>query len=208
MPNTDNLLREVADYYTGKLRTYGTTSRGVDWSTEEGQNLRFAQLCRLLSGDAPCSLHDIGCGYGALLRFLSASHPAVTYQGWDISEEMILAARAAAGVSEGASFHVGASPDTQADYCVASGIFNVRLSRGDEEWLAYMTSTLDVMDRASTKGFAFNCLTSYSDEDRKRPDLYYADPGFWFDLCKRKYARNVALLHDYDLYEFTILVRK
>jgi hypothetical protein len=29
-----------------------------------------------------------------------------------------------------------------------------------------------------------------------------------FDICKRKFSRNVALLHDYGLYEFTILVRK
>ena len=38
--------------------------------------------------------------------------------------------------------------------------------------------------------------------------LYYADPGRLFDLCKRRYSRNIALLHDYGLYEFTILVRK
>lgn len=29
-----------------------------------------------------------------------------------------------------------------------------------------------------------------------------------FDLCKRRYSKNVALLHDYGLYEFTILIRK
>ena len=29
-----------------------------------------------------------------------------------------------------------------------------------------------------------------------------------FDLCKRRYSPRVALLHDYPLYEFTVLVRK
>lgn len=205
IPSNDSLLREVADYYAGKLEAHGATSRGVDWSTEEGQHLRFEQLCRVLP-DAPCSLHDIGCGYGALSTFLSQRCSGVAYHGWDISEAMIEAARKEA--SAGAHFHVGGTPIEPADYCVASGIFNVRLSRSDEEWTAYMTSTLEMMDGASLKGFAFNCLTSYSDEDRKRPDLYYADPAYWFDLCKRRYSRNVALLHDYDLYEFTILVRK
>ncbi|HAW53355.1 MAG TPA: SAM-dependent methyltransferase, partial [Flavobacteriales bacterium] len=47
-----------------------------------------------------------------------------------------------------------------------------------------------------------------SDPDRKRPDLYYGDPCFFFDYCKRNFSRNVALLHDYNLYDFTILVRK
>jgi hypothetical protein len=50
-------------------------------------------------------------------------------------------------------------------------------------------------------------LTKYSDADRMRGDLYYGDPAFFFDHCKRSFSRNVALLHDYGLYEFTILVR-
>ena len=41
-----------------------------------------------------------------------------------------------------------------------------------------------------------------------RPHLHYGDPLWFFDWCKRKYSRNVALLHDYDLYDFTIIVRK
>jgi len=51
-------------------------------------------------------------------------------------------------------------------------------------------------------------LTKYPDAARMRSDLYYADPGFFFDYCKRNFSRNVALLHDYNLYDFTILVRK
>ena len=41
-----------------------------------------------------------------------------------------------------------------------------------------------------------------------RSDLFYSDPCNLFDICKRKYSRNVALLHDYGLHEFTIIVRK
>jgi hypothetical protein len=41
-----------------------------------------------------------------------------------------------------------------------------------------------------------------------RADLFYADPCVYFDLCKRRYSRQVALLHDYGLYEFTLIVRK
>jgi len=102
----------------------------------------------------------------------------------------------------------GSVPPEPADYTVASGIFNVRLDRPDDQWRAYLHDTLDVLDRSSRRGFAFNCLTSYSDADKMRAHLYYADPCALFDLCKRRYSRQVALLHDYGLYEFTILVRK
>ena len=64
------------------------------------------------------------------------------------------------------------------------------------------------LNSSSSLGFAFNCLTTYSDPDKMRPYLYYADPANLFRHCKERYSRNVALLHDYDLYEFTILVRK
>lgn len=94
-----------------------------------------------------------------------------------------------------------------ADFTVASGIFNVRLAVPDDEWRAYVETTLEKLAGLSLRGFAFNMLTSYSDVDKMRPDLYYGDPGWFFDLCKRRYSRNVALLHDYGLYEFTMIVR-
>jgi hypothetical protein len=82
------------------------------------------------------------------------------------------------------------------------------LTRSGSEWRDHVEATLDVMDRTSRRGFSFNCLTTYSDAEKMREDLYYADPCDLFDCCKRRYSRHVALLHDYGLYEFTILVRK
>ena len=40
-----------------------------------------------------------------------------------------------------------------------------------------------------------------------RPDLHYAEPSHLFDHCARLYSRNVAVLQDYGLYEFTVIVR-
>ena len=97
---------------------------------------------------------------------------------------------------------------TEVDYTVASGIFNVKLETAAAEWDEYVLQTLGRIDALSRKGFAINVLTKYSDAEFMRPDLYYADPLFLFDYCKTNYSRFVALLHDYPLYEFTILVRK
>jgi hypothetical protein len=54
---------------------------------------------------------------------------------------------------------------------------------------------------------AFNALTSHSDQERMRPDLFYANPAFMLDHCLSRYSRNVVVNHDYELYEFTVLVR-
>lgn len=202
------LLSEVAHYYSAKLAQHGETPQGVDWNGEESQTLRFEQLGKIIRGSEIHSVNDLGCGYGALFDYFFEKHPMSSYLGVDISEDMVRAARRRYQGQPQARFIASAEPDSVADYGVASGIFNVRLRRDDDEWFEYLQATLDVLDRTSRHGFAFNCLTSYSDEDKKRDYLYYADPCQLFDLCKRRYSKQVALLHDYGLYEFTILVRK
>ena len=203
-----NLLTEVAGYYSSKLQRYGETPQGVDWNGEQSQIIRFSQICKILDSPAPYSVNDLGCGYGALYDFLESCHEPFSYCGIDVSEDMVRAARQRYANKEQARFVVSDRPDRMADYGMASGIFNVRLDRGNEEWKSYLEATLEVLDRTSRLGFAFNCLTSYSDPGKMRANLYYADPCELFDLCKRRYSKNVALLHDYGLYEFTILVRK
>lgn len=202
------LLEEVAGYYTSKLSEFGETPRGVDWNGEEGQTLRFEQLSKIINHKNFFSVNDLGCGYGALYDFLSEGYDSFSYSGIDVSENMIRVAMQRYQGKDNANFVVSSEPDQIADYGIASGIFNVRLGRSDDEWRAYLEATLDVLDCTSSFGFAFNCLTSYSDADKMRDYLYYADPCALFDLCKRRYSRSVALLHDYGLYEFTILVRK
>lgn len=204
-----DLLLEVASYYADKLAQHGETPQGVDWNSKDSQFLRFEKVCKIIQyTNDDLSLNDLGCGYGALLGFMQEKYPQVSYCGIDVSEDMINSARVRHSETPKSRFICAAVPDEVADYGVASGIFNVRLNRSDTEWYRYLEATLDVLDQTSRMGFAFNCLTSYSDEDKKRGYLYYADPCRLFDLCKRRYSHQVALLHDYGLYEFTILVRK
>lgn len=202
------ILAEVAGYYSDKLALHGATPQGVDWNGEQSQELRFEQLCRIFQSTRDFSINDLGCGYGAFLDFVSQQYDGVDYCGIDVSAEMVHAAQQCHPGRQDARFVQGGEPVRVADYSVASGIFNVRLGRSDSEWRAYLEATLDALDRQSRLGFTFNCLTSWSDADKMRDYLYYADPCALFDLCKSRYSRNVALLHDYGLYEFTILVRK
>ena len=203
------LLQEVAGYYANALARHGETARGVDWNGEESQRLRFEQLVRIVDGSPGFSVNDLGCGYGALREYMLERWPDFIYTGCDVAVEMIEAAgRRLAAPSAGVRLVVASEPPDTADYGIASGIFNVRMGRSDAEWEDYVFGTLDTLDRTSRRGFAFNCLTSYSDADKMRDHLFYADPCKLFDFCKRRYSRQVALLHDYGLYEFTILVRK
>jgi SAM-dependent methyltransferase len=200
----DALLSDVERYYSGKFAEHGATARGVDWNSEASQDLRFTQLMRIVEDDEPFSINDYGCGYGALAAWLDEHRPAARYVGFDVSESMVVHARA---THPDARF-VTADRDLEpADYTVASGIFNVRLGADDAVWQDYILHVIDRLAALSRRGFAFNMLTSYSDPEKMRSDLFYGDPCFFFDRCKRKYAQKVALLHDYGLWEFTVLVR-
>ena len=203
----EDILRDVAVYYTRKLQEHGATARGVDWKSPESQTLRFDQLLKVCDADTAFSIVDYGCGYGALVGHLMSRGGCVGYVGYDVSEAMIAQARALFAGRSWCEFSTDESRLQPADFSVASGIFNVRLGFSDDQWKAYMLRLVDRLAALGLRGFAFNALTTYADADRMRPDLYYADPLFWFDHCKRRFSRRVALLHDYPLYEFTILVR-
>jgi SAM-dependent methyltransferase len=196
----------VADYYAARLADHGPTAAGVDWNSRESQELRFEQLLRVMDRDAAGSLNDYGCGYGALLEFIQGRGLQLDYFGYDIAEQMVAVAQERA-TDAAARFTTVAAELPVADYTVASGIFNVRLEADDAAWLEHVVATLAHMQAISSRGFAFNMLTSYSDPERMRTDLYYADPGFILDHCVRNLSRRVAILHDYELYEFTVLVR-
>ena len=203
-------LEDVRQYYDARLREHGTSARGVDWKDEASQRTRFRELARVLEGadpDRAFSINDIGCGYGAFAGFLRERFPSFDYTGFDISSDMIAAA-ARASSAEGVTFTTDRDAVPVADFTVASGIFNVRLNTADDEWLKHILSTLDFIHGRSRIAWSVNFLTSYSDAEKMAARLYYTDPLFIFDWCKRTKSRWVALLHDYGLYEFTIVVRK
>jgi SAM-dependent methyltransferase len=198
------LLDAVQRYYSNKVVEHGPTAKGVDWNDAESQELRFEQLLKICDSDTPFTINDYGCGYGALAAYLAGRGYDVAYTGFDISEEMVARAREL----HDERFVQRDDELAPADYTVASGIFNVKLEAPVDAWEQHVYRTLSRLDELSRRGFAFNMLTSYSDPERMRPDLYYPDPRVVFDHCKRTYSRWVALLHDYGLYEFTVLVRK
>jgi len=201
-------LEQVKSYFDKRIHEHGASPRGSDWNSEASQNVRFDQLLKVVGGSQPFSILDYGCGYGALADHLAELGLDADYYGFDILESAIDTARKAHAGKPRRAFFSDKSDLPVCDYTVGSGIFNFRGDQSFEVWTEYVLGTLAEFNDLSRRGFASNFLTKYSDADRMRADLYYADPLHLFDYCKRNFSRNVALLHDYELYDFTILVRK
>jgi SAM-dependent methyltransferase len=206
--SNDDLLKDVEKFFSDKVNRLGPNPQGADYNSSESQFVRFDQLMKVLpSVETPFSLIDYGSGYGALAEYMLEKGYQFDYQGFDISESMISHAIQQKPPQVDWKYFTRESDLTPADYTIACGVFNIKFAADPEAWQALILKTLSNIAQLSKKGFSFNMLTSYSDADRMRPDLYYGDSLFFFDYCKRNFSRNVALLHDYNLYDWTILVR-
>jgi SAM-dependent methyltransferase len=202
--------KKLNEYFAEKLDTYGATPKGVDYNGPEAQAVRFEQLVKVIDPAQKFLVIDYGSGYGAMFDFLHNKGWDFEYYGIDLIEKMVLAGREAHKDFPNAHFTTDEKEVPLVDYLLAGAIFNIKLEASYEDWQDFTLQILRNMDKLCSKGFSFNMLTKYSDADRmvERPDLFFGDPLFYFDFCKRNFSRNVALLHDYGLYDFTILVRK
>ncbi len=206
----DETQKKLNEYFTEKLETFGATAKGVDYNGEQAQQIRFAELVKVINPAGKFSVIDYGSGYGAMFEFIHQRGWDFEYYGVDLIEKMVIAGREKYKDFQNIHFTTDEKELPMADYLVAAGIFNIKLDTPYDDWQNFVCETLPRMNALCSKGFSFNMLTKYSDADRmaQRPDLFYGDPLFFFDFCKRNFSRNVALLHDYGLYDFTILVRK
>ncbi|MBP9926530.1 MAG: class I SAM-dependent methyltransferase [Cyclobacteriaceae bacterium] len=205
-------IEKFSQFYQHHLQQHGASAQGVGWKNHEAQVVRFAKLYELIDGQdrLSFSINDLGCGVGDFVDFLSARARDFVYHGYDVMPEMIKKAMLNNGHHHHVSFqYISHAADMAlSDYTIASGIFNIRFDTSDEDWLKHILETLGVMNSKSNRGFAFNVLSTYSDLAYRKKELYYADPGYLFDYCKKYFSKNVALLHDYDQYDFTLIVRK
>jgi len=201
-------LDKIKKLYDDNIQEFGISSRSVGWPDEQAHQLRFDKLVYGLESniDTPVTINDLGCGYGAFFNYLEGKgHHIEHFYGYDISEEMIIKGKELLA-SKQVEFFIDSKLSTVADYSFTSGIFNVRFEESDAQWEEYIKEVLHNMNQFSKKGFAFNLLSTYV--DFKRDHLYYGDSKIFFDYCKKEFSRFVTLLHDYPLYEWTIVVKK
>ncbi|WP_244547279.1 class I SAM-dependent methyltransferase [Bradyrhizobium sp. Gha] len=170
--------------------------------------MRFVQLLKLCDFTSAFSLNDLGCGYGALVRYLDRRHPhpLIDYLGIDLSANMVRQARQLWGGRPTVSFVQGHIIPRTADYALASGIFNVELGQPREEWERFIRESLDALYETSRRGFAVNFMKRLAGTPG-REGLYYAEPADWARYCATRFAAATEVREDYGMREFTLIVR-
>ncbi len=204
------LLAPVAAAYGLQLDHHGMEARGVLWRNEENQRMRFEVLAGIIEAEddkGGITVNDLGCGYGAFFTFLEG-RPAMKggrYYGYDISEDMVNAARQSIQ-DRRATFNHSLVATHDADYSFASGTYNLKLDNDEAAWKRYVKESLIHLWARTRRALAFNMLSIYGSE--RQGGLLYADPGEFFDFCIREISPNVVLFHDYSPIDWTIWLRK
>jgi hypothetical protein len=205
----NSINSKIIEFYKTKEEK-PTTYEKLGWKNKEAQENRFKQLVRNFEFTNGCSINDLGTGLGDLYFYIENQNKNLdfTFHGYDIYDFMIENCENIFKNKENTFFHkIDENNEIlNADYTIASGIFNLKYNANNEEWEQYIFKTIREMFEKSTIGCSFNCLTIYSDKEYMREELFYSDPLKIFDFCKRELSSKVTLNHDYGEYDFTITI--
>lgn len=201
-------LDKIEKLYSENIEKYGIDSRAVGWNSEDSQYLRFEKLLQVIEDKSQSfTINELGCGYGELYKYLkNKNYNFSSFNGYDISQPMLDSCKLYLNDPKNLKLFNSSNIKSVADYTVTSGIFNVNYGVKNTKWEEYIKETLKDMFSNSKKGISFNMLTSYVEYEAE--NLFYADPMKYFDFCKSKLSKSVTLLHDYPLYEWTLIVKK
>jgi SAM-dependent methyltransferase len=199
--------KNISKYYTDKIKKYGATPQGIDWNSNQSIFIRFENLSKILDFKKT-SVNDIGCGYGKFIEYLGNNINKIDYAAYDISKEMVNVASKL--YPQNNFYYISHLNEIKsADFSIASGIFNVKLHFSNFEWEDYILNSLKIINLKSKKGFSFNMLENkLSKGFVKKRRLYYGSSSYYFDYCKKNFSENVTLINNYNLFDFTILVKK
>ena len=201
-------LSKIKKLYSDNIKTFGIDSRSVGWNSPESQNLRFEKLLEVISDkNDNFTINELGCGYGELFKYLEKhNYDFNQFNGYDISKPMLEECQKYIGESSKLNLFNNAKLITKADYTITSGIFNTPFDNNLIEWEKYIHATLLNMYEFSNNGIAFNFLTTAV--DYRNENLFYQDPSKILSFCLENFGKNIVLIHDYYLHEFTMIVFK
>ncbi len=195
--------RRINQSYTKRLASKGSQPEGVFWNSEANQINRFITLIALIEttrrfnaiGDEaknPISIAEIGCGYGALYRYLQDKKmfDQWSYHGVDINPAMI-AACWRNFPNEISQFKVADRPQYLVDFSLFSGTYNLTPLEDCDQWLRYIIQGLHKCWHLSRQGMVINFLCAPETKINKK--IYYANRKHFIATATKQFGPTIAV---------------
>jgi SAM-dependent methyltransferase len=209
-PDVEQIIRPIVQHFSGRP----VTPEAVLWPNADDLPHRFHALLNGVdwgryTPQNPLRLLDLGCGPGFLLDYLShlGLLDRVDYTGTDLSAEILAEAARRWPRQRFLMRDIRTEPFTEGafDYAVLCGVFTVRFSLPREDMIKLTLETLQSTWRSIRYALAYNVMSKHVEWERD--DLFHLSCDEAVRMAREELGtREVRILHDYGLYEYTCLV--
>ncbi len=201
------MISDIEDYYKDKMKDSSKDFEVHGWENEEAQNIRYSVLLNGVNLENK-SLLDVGCGTGALFRYIESKGLSCDYLGVDALSEMVNLAKKRSCNAMFLQLNIDDDIlpfDSDCfDVVYASGIFNINYGNNEN----YIKETIIKLFDIAGETLVLNFL---SDKSKNREDKYfYTSPeSLDFILKKSKVAfKKRSFVNDYLDNDFTLILEK
>ena len=196
-------LNKLKKFYNQKFTLFGNSLKTIGWSNRNDQYLRFEKLIYNYNINNKTIL-DVGCGFGDFYKFLILKRKInFKYIGLDISDKIIMEAKNK--IKRPNVTFINSDllnfKNNKIDYAISSGALTYNFKNSDE----YAKKIIKKMYEISNISCSINFMSTYCDYKLKKNKHYSPEKIFKFS---KSISRKVNLIHDYDLFEFTIQIFK
>lgn len=197
-------MNKIKNLYNSRVKKYGDDPKSVHWGTKERQRIIFNAYVKNNNFENSKIL-DIGCGLCDFYNYVKIKNIKVDYYGIDIADEMINLSKKKypelADKIKANDFNEINYNDTF-DHIIISGIFNNNMGNNWE----FIKKTLIKAYKICNKSITFNLLTD--NVDYFDDNLFYINPSKIIKYCNEEFSTNVKKIHDYNKYEYMIILSK
>lgn len=186
------------DFYKKAYDKYGISAKGVNWTDEDSQKIRFEVLAAFLKDEIKeSSVVDAGCGFGDFYFFLKNQNlTPKRYIGIDSIQEFIDISKQRIPNASFTCRDILRDELVYADWYVASGSLNILSSF--ETWLF-----LEKILFYSKKGVVFNILEG----DKKSKNFNYQKKKDIIKFAKQKNYK-IRVVQEYLPNDISVEIRK
>lgn len=201
--------RTIIEYYENCLASHGPNHKGVNWPNQADAETRYRVMLDIKRFDITnrsnhFSVIDYGCGVGGMLEHIkNFEYNSVVYYGFDESKKML---SFCSGKYGSAYFDPKTVFESRRDYVLMNGLFTVKASLTFPRMWDLMTCELHNSWQHSSKGIAFNVMST--NVDYRRKDLFHCPIDMLSEWICKNLSRNFIIRNDYGLYEYTVYVYK
>lgn len=199
---TDMDAERLTGLYETRFAEFGLDVRSVGWGSIQDQQMRFEILCRGIDLRGKRVL-DLGCGLGDFVPWADERFGGdYEYHGMDISASLVQAAKGRYGSAK-RKFSVetleGDRNFPEYDVVIVSGAFTFKVSDNMELMRGMLRRAWSVAREAVSCNF----MSTYCDFQLEKNFHYHPEGVFTY---AKSLSRFVNLIHDYELYEFTVQI--